>query len=1107
MQYLKIILFFAFFVSVVEGNNNCIENGVNTYGTAPTNVAFGTNSDITTPSNFIPTTSITLNDSTNNQTCIVVNAIPTDCNASGTLFSFTSFMKNQTVVTPTIDQVFSNLSAETSPTYNNGSTQDITTNQNYNNLSVTLHTHVSLQTQNNPLKINNLHIDDINSSLYVTSQNPYDLEIKTVNMGNAANTFLTLQNAQYFKTQSFTQAQDASIRLPNIERIDAGNWNFAGDGACSQIEGTHGDYRFNKLGDNKNKSAIIINGADRVYAGNIASNNVYLKTDTLSVLTDLTLGENGNMSVQTNPANQTNEVNVTINGKFDIKKNSQVCLAAGDYYFNDLSIGDDVHIDPIGSGTVRIFVNNNFTDNTTAGHGFYINKGGDPSKMLVYTKNDLTINDNVAISGLVISDGNIKIGASNAASSTVKGATISKNLNMVANAHITYDRYVNNLDSNSSNLTCNTPTSKTLTYSNSGRCQFVFTTPASCPSPTSTGGGSYSAPYGSFNIIDGATTLSSNADSTDFASTDNVLHTQIMKKDFNVSLVHLNYDDLTTLDPAFDGYVMVDVADAKYITKENAFSCINAEQIVDLGLFYSFNGTITPHPYSMNNVLINKIAKNATFRIKYIDSASLPCSPAPTNKAELEQCLTANGLSDSNLSVVCARNNFAIRPQNFTITKSDNNFTLKAGQDFNLTFQALDYLGAQATDYNESLQNQSISPSLMYNDENNLTCATGSVTLPSSSFINGEINTSLSYNDVGDVNLTIEDTNGSEFALVDASDTSDALRLITPASVILHVLPHHFGINAGYYNFNNGTFTYLSNDLNMSSILDINITAQTEQNTTTTNYNRLCYAQTTNTNIAYLINGNTSSRKLIYKEENTSEINATTLSLSNLNANYFNTDNNGTATLSIKINSERNISNSINPFVLTITDINITDANSTQGTITLDKNATFIYGRTHGTRQRFKGKEGNATLYYEAYCNASDSFGVSCDKTLLPNGNASLYSDDPRWFKNTLHSPTTDGNISQVTQKNGLGVVTASTLTQTNPDQTTLSYTQTNFPYNTTMDINSSSWLIYNKYNPNAQVNEFEVEFLQDGAWTGAHETNTTTTKNAVTTTNRRTMW
>jgi len=225
MPYLKVILFFVvlqvFFISTMKAT--CIENGVNTYGTGTT-ISIRDYSDITTPSNFLPTdNSIFLSNVVKNahNSCITDTGT-TDCNASGNTFPFTSFMKNQTVVTPSIDQIFSNLSAETTKLYNDGSTTSTTTNNNYNNLSVKLFTHITLQTQNNPLKIDSLNIDDINSSLYITSQNPYNLEIKTVNMGNAADTFLTLQNAQYLKTQVFNQAQDASVILPNIERIDVG---------------------------------------------------------------------------------------------------------------------------------------------------------------------------------------------------------------------------------------------------------------------------------------------------------------------------------------------------------------------------------------------------------------------------------------------------------------------------------------------------------------------------------------------------------------------------------------------------------------------------------------------------------------------------------------------------------------------------------------------------------------------------------------------------------------------------------------------------------------------------------------------------------------------
>ena len=58
------------------------------------------------------------------------------------------------------------------------------------------------------------------------------------------------------------------------------------------------------------------------------------------------------------------------------------------------------------------------------------------------------------------------------------------------------------------------------------------------------------------------------------------------------------------------------------------------------------------------------------------------------------------------------------------------------------------------------------------------------------------------------------------------------------------------------------------------------------------------------------------------------------------------------------------------------------------------------------------------------------------------------------------------------------------------------------------MENNASNWLIYNKYNPNATTNEFQVEFIKPGGdWAGVHETNSTTNKNASDNTNRRLMW
>jgi len=1004
------------------------------------------------------------------QHCIIGGS-PTQCIASGSLFPFTSFIKNQTVITPTIDQNFANLSAEASAHYKDKSTKTINTNQNYNSLSVEVFTHITLQTEKNPLKIDNLLIADVNSSLYVKNTNNYNTEIKTVDLKH--NTFLTLQNAINFKTSIFNQNQDSSIILPSIERIDAGEWNFLGDGSCSQIEGTHGDYRFNTLGDNKNRSSIIINGADKIYAGNVASNNIYLQTDTLAVKTDLTLGENGRMSVK---ANKSNEVNVTVNGTVDIRNNSQVCLASGDYYFNNLTLGSNVHIDPIGNGTVRIFVNGTFTDAST-GVGAFFNQGGDPSQLLLYTKNAMNISANTNSSGLIISEGDITLGSNN---SEIHGAVIANNsFDLKNDNHVIYDGHVNAIGSKDSSFTCATSYPQTKNYSISHRCDFALHVAHSCPHPAQsiTTGPPSTYVSGLFDAWETSKSIN-----------DRNITTKIAAKDFNLRLASLtSSDDATEIKTDIKvKYFLKDMLTSKVLGTINEFDANTTAEITaqfqnitsahkDVNVIFqtcaNYDGTLyTLYPYTNCS---SDCSSNAE------QTSGIPCYRYFENK-----------------------NNFAIRPDHFGWGTIPTN--LRAGNDINVTLQALNYADNFTSDYNETLQIQGSSPSAEYKDEKSA-CYTGALTVTSATFVNGEANVTFSYSEVGDLNITLTDTNGSEFAHVDAQDTSDSERLITPATQLFTLTPDHFNIDATLSN-SVSNFTYISNDLSESVKLDMNITAKSEANVTTKNYNKNCYAQNFDLNLSYLIDGVSDGRQVLYKELNNPDYNRTE---TNLNANNFKIDNNGTASLKFFINFDRNVSNALNPFVMQIQAINVLDANNTLGRIpqTLDTNATFIYGRTHAPRKRFVGSSGDDFIYYEAHCDGNDSFNVNCDKSLLPNGINSTSTDDPRWFKNTSHT-TASGNAGSVNQKGSSNAVTSGTLSGTSTITVPLTYDGTKgYPYKATMENNASSWLIYNKYNANATKNEFEVEFLNSGDWAGDHETNTTTETNSSAISNRRVMW
>ncbi len=180
---------------------------------------------------------------------------------------------------------------------------------------------------------------------------------------------------------------------------------------------------------------------------------------------------------------------------------------------------------------------------------------------------------------------------------------------------------------------------------------------------------------------------------------------------------------------------------------------------------------------------------------------------------------------------------------------------------------------------------------------------------------------------------------GSEFAKIDKDDTNVSQRLITPAKIYIKFYPDHFSFNAKK---DNKSFTYISNDLNMSSKIDINITAENESNNTTENYNKECYAQDFNLTFTHT----NSDLNISYKELNDTLYNIKgdeNITL-NLSKDYFSTDYNGTALLEILFNLNKNYSKPVNPIDFTINDVNFSDSNISS-TAPLNLTYKFLYGR------------------------------------------------------------------------------------------------------------------------------------------------------------------
>ena len=351
--------------------------------------------------------------------------------------------------------------------------------------------------------------------------------------------------------------------------------------------------------------------------------------------------------------------------------------------------------------------------------------------------------------------------------------------------------------------------------------------------------------------------------------------------------------------------------------------------------------------------------------------------------------------------------NFAVRPAEFNVSSYPK--VVKAGNEFNLTINALDNNNSNSNDYNETISVTNSSPIIEYNDSKGDVCYTGNLTGNDKNFTNGEVNITLKYSEVGDLNITIKEINGTEFAKVDNDDTNLSQRLIKEKNITISFLPHHFERNITFADSN---FTYFDKDLNQTALMDINITAKNEANETTKNYNKLCYAKDIELNISLneLVNGNNEITKLkyYYVDTNNTKYNIQTINKSNpividYNESNFTTENNGSTYMQIYFNFDRNFSNPTSPMEVNISEFNISDTNITdtnQSYVNSEGNATFYYGTVIIPDIEIDGDEKNVTFKAVIY-------DTDKNDNLKPTNTILNYN----WYFNKFHQAK-DGNIT-----------------------------------------------------------------------------------------------
>jgi hypothetical protein len=315
---------------------------------------------------------------------------------------------------------------------------------------------------------------------------------------------------------------------------------------------------------------------------------------------------------------------------------------------------------------------------------------------------------------------------------------------------------------------------------------------------------------------------------------------------------------------------------------------------------------------------------------------------------------------------------FAIRPYKFEIT--DIPSKIKAGDEFNLTVKAVDINKNPVKDYNESISTDNSTSVGLEARSAKSNCRNGDITIiEGGEFKDGIAKVKISYNEIGEVNFSVKENNGKEFAKVDEDDTPDNQRFIEENTTQTYLIPEHFKVIGILNNYKGKNVTYLSRDLNMSAVLDLNITAQTKNGETTQNYNKECYAKDINITISKNLVSfpkNLSNTLYIYtdaNDKNSSELNVSIdkdIVINNYSSNNFKTDNNGSTMLKVYINFDKNYSNPQNKFNMTITNVNVQDEDVNKAISDIKGNATYLYERIEPKEATGYGNEGNTTFKY-----------------------------------------------------------------------------------------------------------------------------------------------
>jgi len=491
----------------------------------------------------------------------------------------------------------------------------------------------------------------------------------------------------------------------------------------------------------------------------------------------------------------------------------------------------------------------------------------------------------------------------------------------------------------------------------------------------------------------------------------------------------------------------------------------------------------------------------------------------------------------------CSKDNFAIRPEKLDINMSHYDYPnlLRSAQDYNATLKALNYASTINTlDYNVTDANSTYSIALTkYMKNNNINSSmAGTASFAASGFdmadglsvksgVMGSQVAGLSFDDVGKINISIQD---QQWAAVDINNLNDT----TPRDCTANgtyvcgdknvtFIPERFDfneLNITNNNGNPGSFTYIANEFTqMGGRIHTQMRALNKNGAVTQNFAASPLWEN-NINVVPVV------RKSTYRYPDANET-----TVANLAVGFGSgTDANGTKTIAwnetntsqyLRFNFRRDVNQTEVPFDVNGSDLNISmtslyvdSSNGHTATIYGDRNATgsgsskFLYGRIIPRDVRvFGAVPFTANGWYEVY-NAPN----------ISNPPLGSSKNEAMWYINSLHTDPIygDANVTRIQQGGSSSEINLGGTSAAGIE--TYNFNAQTPPYSAKAHIDTDPWLWYGEKalgyadpsagNLDCQTHPcFNINIVPPIGATGSAKTETENSKNNKTSTSGGGTW